>query len=203
MVQAAFLNANNVTISNGAELAVKAITANAPVQNLSAAFTIDTTPSTGYDASRAYNILAGGQIDAALLTLSAGSILDMQGAHLAMSGGELTLAVTSVSTAKRIDLNLTLSADYDPNAQVVLFSDVNVVNFIADGITAKATDGVVYTLAAADYFGGAWITGATTLVYDSANKVVYLEGIANVPEPTSSMLGLVGLVVLNFRRRRK
>lgn len=201
-VKTALLRAGNVAIVDEARLTVKCVTTNSGEVEESALFTLDTTRGTGYDASRAYNLLAGGQIDADLLTLSEGSVLDMQGVHLAMSSGELTLAVTSVSTAKRIELNLTLSADYDPNAQVVLFSDVNVVNFLSDGITAKSTDGVVYTLAAADYFGGAWITGATTLVYDTANKVVYLEGIANVPEPTTSLLGLVGMVALSFRRRR-
>ncbi len=202
-VKSALLRAGNVAIVDEARLTVKCVTTNSGEVEESALFTLDTTRGTGYDASRAYNLLTGGQIDADLLTLSAGSILDMQGAHLAMSSGELTLAVTSVSTAKRIELNLTLSADYAPNAQVVLFSDVNVVNFLSDGITAKSTDGVVYTLAAADYFGGAWITGATTLVYDTANKVVYLEGVANVPEPASATLSLLALAGLVARRRRR
>lgn len=83
-----------------------------------------------------------------------------------------------------------------------LFSDVSTVNFISDGITAKSTDGVVYTLSAADYFGGARITDATTLVYDAANKVVYLEGVANVPEPASATLSLLALSGLLARRRR-
>lgn len=202
VAQAALLNANNITISNGAELEVKAITTNTPVQNLSAAFTMDTIPATGYDASRAYNILAGGKIDAALLTLAAGSTFTANASNVALSNGELTLDITSTAS-KRIELNLTLSADYDPTAQVVLFSDVATVNFIKDGLTAKSTDGVVYTLSAGDYFSGVRITDATTLVYDSTNKVVYLEGVANVPEPTSSMLGLMGLVAFTLRRRRK
>lgn len=202
VAQAALLDANNVTISNGAELAVKAITVNSPVQNLSAAFTIDTTPSTGYDASRAYNVLAGGKIDAALLTLAAGATYTANAANVSLSDGELTLAITSTST-KRIELNLTLSADYDPAAQVVLFSDVATVNFIRDGITAKSTDGAVYTLSAADYFNSVWINNMTTLVYDSNQKVVYLEGVSNVPEPTTSTLGLLALAALAARRRRK
>ena len=202
IAQAALLDANNVTISNGAELAVKAITANSPVQNLSAAFTIDTTPSTGYDANRAYNVLAGGKIDAALLTLAAGATYTANAANVSLSDGELTLAITSTAT-KRIELNLTLSADYDPAAQVVLFSDVATVNFIRDGITAKFTDGAVYTLSAADYFNSVWINNMTTLVYDSNQKVVYLEGVSNVPEPTTSTLGLLALAALAARRRRK
>ena len=202
VAQAALLDANNVTISNGAELAVKAITVNSPVQNLSAAFTIDTTPSTGYDASRAYNVLAGGKIDAALLTLAAGATYTANAANVSLSDGELTLAITSTAT-KRIELNLTLSAEYDPAAQVVLFSDVATVNFIRDGITAKSTDGVVYTLSAADYFNSVWINNMTTLVYDSNQKVVYLEGVSNVPEPTTSTLGLLALAALAARRRRK
>ena len=202
VAQAALLDANNVTISNGAELAVKAITVNSPVQNLSAAFTIDTTPSTGYDASRAYNVLAGGKIDAALLTLAAGATYTANASNLSLSDGELTLAITSTAT-KRIELNLTLSAEYDPAAQVVLFSDVATVNFIRDGITAKSTDGAVYTLSAADYFNSVWINNMTTLVYDSNQKVVYLEGVSNVPEPTTSTLSLLALAALAARRRRK
>lgn len=201
-IQAALLSANNITISSGAELAVKAITVNAAAPNQSAAFTLDSRATTGYDANRAFNVLKGGEIDAALLTLTAGATYTANAANMGLSEGELTLAITTTAT-KKIELNLTLSADYDPAAQVVLFSDVATVNFIRDGITAKSTDGVVYTLSAADYFSGASITGTTSLVYDSANKVVYLEGVANVPEPTSSMLGLVGLVALTFRRRRK
>ena len=202
VAQAALLDANNVTISNGAELAVKAITVNSPVQNLSAAFTIDTTPSTGYDANRAYNVLSGGKIDAALLTLAAGATYTANASNLSLSDGELTLAITSTST-KRIELNLTLSADYDPAAQVVLFSDVTTVNFIKDGLIAKSTDGAVYTLSAADYFNSVWINNMTTLVYDSNQKVVYLEGVSNVPEPTTSTLGLLALAALAARRRRK
>lgn len=202
VLKSALLRAGNVVIADAAGLTVRGVTTNSVAIEESALFTLDTTRNTGYDASRAYNLLAGGQIDADLLTLSEGAVLDMQGAHLAMSSGELTLAVTSVSTAERIELNLTLSADYDPNAQVVLFSDVSTVNFISDGITAKSTDGVVYTLSAADYFGGARITDATTLVYDAANKVVYLEGVANVPEPASATLSLLALSGLLARRRR-
>lgn len=201
-VQKALVSAKNISITNGAELAVACVTTNAGESPVSAAFTLDTSTTTGYDASRAFNILAGGEIDADILTIEEGAKLTALGAHIGMSSGALTLNVTSTAT-KRIELTLTLSADYDPAAQVVLFSDVATVSFIRDGITAKSTDGVVYTLSAADYFSGSWITDTTTLVYDAANKVVYLEGVANVPEPTSSMLGLMGLVAFTLRRRRK
>lgn len=201
-VQKALVSAKNISIANGAELAVACVTTNAGESTTSAAFTLNTAASAGYDASRAFNILAGGEIDADLLTIEEGAKLTALGANIGMSSGALTLNVTSTAT-ERIELNLTLSADYDPTAQVVLFSDVNTVNFIRDGIAAKSTDGKVYTLSADDYFSGAWITDTTTLVYDAANKVVYLEGVANVPEPTSSMLGLMGLVAFTLRRRRK
>ena len=135
------------------------------------------------------------------LRLSGGSTLNLQDSYLTVSG-DLVLDVTNES--EKVVVELTPGIAKDELSQVVLFEVGGTVTFGENG-TASDSE-VVYYQFAEDYFTGDWISQDTWLVYDRSTNLVYLEGvnlIAAVPEPTSSMLGLMGLVAFTFRRRRK
>ena len=135
------------------------------------------------------------------LRLSGGSTLNLQDSYLTVSG-DLVLDVTAESEKVVVDLMPGIAKD--EFSQVVLFEVGGTVAFGENG-TASDSE-VVYYQFAEDYFTGDWISQDTWLVYDRNTNLVYLEGvnlIASVPEPTSSMLGLMGLVAFTLRRRRK
>ena len=135
------------------------------------------------------------------LRLSGGSTLNLQDSYLTVSG-DLVLDVTAESEKVVVDLMPGIAKD--EFSQVVLFEVAGTVTFGENG-TASDSE-VVYYQFAEDYFTGDWISQDTWLVYDRSTNLVYLEGvniIAAVPEPTTSMLGLMGLVAFTLRRRRK
>ena len=135
------------------------------------------------------------------LRLSGGSTLNLQDSYLTVSG-DLVLDVTNES--EKVVVELTPGIAKDELSQVVLFEVGGTVTFGENG-TASDSE-VVYYQFAEDYFTGDWISQDTWLVYDRSTNLVYLEGvnlIAAVPEPTTSMLGLMGLVAFTLRRRRK
>ena len=199
---AAVLQGNNITIAAGATLSVENLTAPSIGFNEETPITLSTGTG-GFDPTIAFNTTQSGIIESKLLTLQQGSIYEALGGNISMNGGELTLAITPVATEK-IELILTLAAGYTADSQVVLFTDVNTVNFIFDGVTAKDTSGLVYEFSADDYFEGDWINEATKLKYDATNKVVYVENVNYViPEPTTTTLSLLALAAMAARRRRK
>lgn len=185
---AATVDLNQLTIAKGAVLSAQ----NTMVELPGTAVTL------GDSLSR--NTVQVGAVNAEFITLNSGSTYQALGGNLGLNGGELTLAI-STTAAQKITLILLGLGDYAADTQVTLFTGVNRVNFIYDGIDATSNQ----TLKASDYFTGNWIGEDTKLVYDSAARTVYVENVVNytVPEPATVTLSLLGLAVLLGRRRRK
>lgn len=184
----------NINIKGGATLASLA--------ELESAVSLSTEEITLGVAPASVNENVGAVLNCSRLTLNVDSELHLENAHFDLSGGTLTLAVPK-NTSSRIELVLASGVVYAESTQVFLFSNLGTINFIYDGITARAGDGVIRCLNASDYFSGSGITNYTELVYDSGQNVLFLQGIGAVPEPTSSTLSLLALASLAARRRRK
>ncbi len=198
----ATIKATNVNILEGATLSIGDVSA---VMELSSdTFDSDmavyTTTAEGYNPALAVHTTVGAVLETNSLNLFGGSALVANGAHIDLSGAYLTLDTTEDA---KINLVLTLGANYTPDSQVVLFSNVGGIDLFYDGFYADADEGIVYTLNAGDYFTGEWINENTTLTYDTTANVVYLQGVNNVPEPTTATLSLLALAALAMRRRRK
>ncbi len=181
------LTAKNININQGATLSVERteVTEAIPVITLAAEETVSI-----------FNEKLGG-VASGNLNLAADSTYKADGAHLSVINGTLTFNVTE---GEKINLVLTLHAEYEKDSQVILFTDVNTVKFVLDNITATKT-GQAITLNAADYFTGDWINEKTNLVYDSGT--VYVTGVNRVvPEPSTATLSLLALAALAARRRR-
>lgn len=130
--------------------------------------------------------------------LAAGSTYQADGAHLSVTSGTLTFNATS---DEKINLVLTLQTLYEADSQILLFTDVNTIEFVLDNITANTT-GESVTLNASDYFTGDWINEETSLVYDKGT--VYVTGVNYVvPEPATATLSLLALAALAAHRRRQ
>lgn len=139
-----------------------------------------------------------GGIVAANVYMEAGATYRADGAHLSVQNGTLIFNATA---DEKINLVLTLMAAYEADSQVILFTDVNTVDFVLDNITATKS-GQAVTLNAADYFTGDWINENTSLVYDKGT--IYVTGVNRViPEPATATLSLLALAGLAARRRRK
>lgn len=182
------LTAKNININQGATLSVKRteVTEALPVITLAAEETVSI-----------FNEKLGG-VTCGNLNFAAGSTYKADGAHLSVINGTLTFNATE---GEKINLVLTLHAEYEKDSQVILFTDVNTVKFVLDNITATKT-GQAITLNAADYFTGDWINENTSLVYDAGK--VYLTGVNRVvPEPSTATLSLLALAALAARRRRR
>lgn len=183
------VTANNINIEEGATLSFT----RTEVATENVAITLAAA-----DSISIHNDKIAGIASSSNLNIAGGATLKADGAHLSMDGGILSFLAT---TENKTNLVLTLGAEYSPNSQIILFSDVDTVKFLQDNITATST-GAMVTLNAADYFTGDWINDKTTLVYDSGN--VYVSGVnVVIPEPTSATLSLLALVGFAARRRRK
>lgn len=183
------VTANNINIEEGATLSFT----RTEVATENVAITLAAA-----DSISIHNDKIAGIVSSSNLNIAGGATLKADGAHLSMDGGILSFLAT---TENKTNLVLTLGAEYSPNSQIILFSDVDTVKFLQDNITATST-GAMVTLNAADYFTGDWINDKTTLVYDSGN--VYVSGVnVVIPEPTSATLSLLALVGFAARRRRK
>ncbi|MGN0810334.1 MAG: autotransporter-associated beta strand repeat-containing protein [Akkermansia muciniphila] len=188
----ASVSLNNLVVSTGATLSALSL--------MTDSVSLAESPVTLAEDAPVFNAAKVGTVTAAQATLMFGSTYQADGGHLSLGGGILTLAVTP-QTEQKINLLLTVNGGYTTGSQVLLFSEVNKVNFIYDGINTTSDQ----TLKASDYFTGNWIGENTNLVYDSAARTVYVENVVNytVPEPATATLSLLGLAALLGRRRRK
>lgn len=153
------------------------------------------------DVAYALSSSVGGEVEGSL-TLAGGSALVVHGAHIRMSGD--SILSFNATESEKIKLSLTLSAEYRTGDPITLFSNVSGVNFTMDNISVAANKSdAIYTVSAAHYFSGGWINDTTTLNFDSVNRIVYLNGGLNVPEPFAMMLYLLSLISLTTYRRRK
>ncbi len=200
----ATVKATSINIQEGATLSIGDVCAAVELNSLMSAgemavYTIAAVE--GYDPNVAVHTAVGAVLETNSLNMFAGSTLIANGAHIDMNGAELTIENYE---EQKINLVLTLGANYTPDSQVVLFSNVGAVYLFMDDLFAVSGDGIVYTVNAGDYFTGEWINDSTTLTYDSTADVVYLQGVNNVvPEPTTATLSLLALAALAMRRRRK
>ena len=192
----ASLSLSELTVAAGAELKAGGYIAPVAEAAKPVAFSLDSIESdTPIVNTGSVNHVEGN------LRLSGGSTLNLQDSYLTVSG-DLVLDVTAES--EKVVVELTPGIAKDELSQVVLFEVAGAVTFGENGTASDSN--VVYYQFAEDYFTGDWISQDTWLVYDRNTNLVYLEGvniIASVPEPTSSMLGLMGLVAFTLRRRRK
>lgn len=183
------ITANNINIEEGATLSLtltEVVTENVAIALSSA------------DSVSIYNDKIAGIVISSNLNIAGGATLKADGAHLSMDGGILNFLAT---TENKTNLVLTFGAEYDPNSQIMLFSDVDTVKFLQDSITATSNSAMV-SLNASDYFTGDWVNDKTTLVYDSGN--IYVSGVnVVIPEPATTTLSLLALAALAARRRRK
>ena len=194
---------SSINILEGATLSIgdvcAAVELNSLMSNEMAVYT--TAAAEGYDPTVAVHTAVGGVLETNSLNMFAGSTLIANGAHIDMNGAELTI---DSYEEQKINLVLTLGANYTPDSQVVLFSNVGSVYLFMDDLFGVSGDEIVYTVNAGDYFTGEWINESTTLNYDSTANVVYLQGVSNVvPEPTTATLSLLALAALAMRRRRR
>lgn len=188
----ASVSLNNLIVSTGATLSALSL--------MTDSVSLAESSVTLAEDAPVFNAAKVGTVTAVQARLMYDSTYQADGGHLSLGGGILTLAVTT-QTPQKINLLLTVNGGYTTGSQVLLFSEVNKVNFIYDGINATSDQ----TLKASDYFTGNWIGEDTKLVYDSATRTVYVENVVNytVPEPATATLSLLGLAALLRRRRRK
>lgn len=155
-----------------------------------------------FNTDGAMNQKAAGAVDAkGGLTMASGATYETAMANTSLMGGSLTLE-SGLTLSTTLDLGQGAIDGAGRTTQLVLFSDVNSVNFVLDNLTAVAdADGGIYYTKAENYISGSYIDEDTWLVYDSGAGVVYLDGI--VPEPTTATLSLLALAALAARRRRR
>lgn len=192
--RAAALLARNVNIRTGAMLSVQDMLGMTPPDTMS------TGENVGLGAEP-FNTTIGADLEVTRLTLTYGSTLSVDSAHINLSGGSLTLAVPGTQTDK-IYLDLVTTAGLTLESQLLLFSEVNSVAFIFNQTVANTGTGV-YSYNAADYFTSEWVNEDTKLVYDSGQNVLYMQGLGTIPEPATATLSLLALTALAARRRRK
>ncbi|MCI6981539.1 MAG: PEP-CTERM sorting domain-containing protein [Akkermansia muciniphila] len=193
----ASVSLNNLIVSTGATLSALSL--------MTDSVSLAESPVTLAEDAPVFNAAKVGTVTAAQATLMFGSTYQADGGHLSLGGGILTLALTT-QTQPKINLLLTVNGGYTTGSRVLLFSDVNKVNFSYDNEHPEyAADGGLYSYTASKYFTGNWIGENTNLVYDSAARTVYVENVVNytVPEPATATLSLLGLAALLGRRRRK
>lgn len=192
--RAASLLARNVNIRTGAMLSVQDMLGMTPPDTMS------TGENVGLGAEP-FNTTIGADLEVTRLTLTYGSTLSVDSAHINLNGGSLTLAVPGTQTDK-IHLDLVTTAGLTLESQLLLFSEVNSVAFIFNQTVANTGTGV-YSYNAADYFTSEWVNEDTKLVYDSGQNVLYMQGFGTIPEPATTTLSLLALAALTARRRRK
>ncbi len=184
-----------------------------------------------YNAKTALNVSSSTSIEALNgLSLQGGSILELNGSNVDLEGNGLTLNVSGNIEGK-IELNgTTLDAylqTYNSERQLVLFSDVTSFKAVlsntalVDIVLQTDMPTGLYVARASDFFTGLpevttftedadqYRTNDYVVVYDSSNKVVYLDRAKSItvnplmiPEPGTVSLSLLALSFCALRRRR-
>ena len=203
--ESALVSAGKITVRESATFSVSAASSGKKQAPLAQTL----TPVDNMDPT-----LKGAMLSADL-ELMGGSTYDATGGSVSLGGHELTL---STSDASKINLVLTLDSLSDPDAQIIIFSDVAMVNFLFNLEVAPVVageDGNV-SVSASNYFDNDW-KDDYYINFDKAAGLVYLSsglpsdpsepgatpGTPAVPEPSSTALGLMALAGLAMRRRRK
>ncbi len=203
--ESALVSAGKITVRESATFSVSAASSGKKQAPLAQTL----TPVDNMDPT-----LKGAMLSADL-ELMGGSTYDATGGSVSLGGHELTL---STSDASKINLVLTLDSLSDPDAQIIIFSDVAMVNFLFNLECAPVVageDGNV-SVSASNYFDNDW-KDDYYINFDKAAGLVYLSsglpsdpsepgatpGTPAVPEPSSTALGLMALAGLAMRRRRK
>lgn len=199
LTDGAKLTNTSLTIETDATLTVRGVTSTVKAETRVAALTMSKSMVEGVvsvcSANTGFVCVLDGD-----LTLESGSRICFDGAYLELMGD---LVFDVESGAEKIALEITPGIMMDDTEPLALLSVGGTVTFSLDGLSEELSGDQVYHIKASDYFTGSMLTENSTLVYDGVNKVMYLAVADNVPEPTTTMLGLVGMVALTFRRRRK
>ena len=203
--ESALVSAGKITVRESATFSVSAASSGKKQAPLAQTL----TPVDNMDPT-----LKGAMLSADL-ELMGGSTYDATGGSVSLGGHELTL---STSDASKINLVLTLDSLSDPDAQIIIFSDVAMVNFLFnhEGAPVVAGEDGNVSVSASNYFDNDW-KDDYYINFDKAAGLVYLSsglpsdpsepgatpGTPAVPEPSSTALGLMALAGLAMRRRRK
>ena len=196
--ESALVSAGKITVRESATFSVSAASSGKTAAPLAQTL----TPVDNMDPT-----LKGAMLSADL-ELMGGSTYDATGGSVSLDGHELTL---STSDASKINLVLTLDSLSDPDAQIIIFSDVAMANFLfnVDGAPVVAGEDGNVSVSASNYFDNDW-KDDYYINFDKAAGLVYLSsGLPAapsepaVPEPSSTALGLMALAGLAMRRRRK
>ena len=129
----------------------------------------------------------------ASLTMSDGSTLEINGTGGVVLGGALTLGSEINLGSSLVDKIAKLTE----GDSLVLFTEVTGLSYSGQTVALMSTE--VAPVDAATVFNGL-NTGVYEIAFAQDSVSINM---LSIPEPTSSMLGLVGLVALTFRRRRK
>lgn len=127
------------------------------------------------------------------LTMSDGSTLEINGTGGVVLGGALTLGSEITLGSSLVDEIAKLTE----GDSLVLFTEVTGLSYSGQTVALMSTE--VAPVDAATVFNGL-NTGVYEIAFAQDSVSINM---LSIPEPTSSMLGLVGLVALTFRRRRK
>lgn len=160
-----------------------------------------------FDGTVAVNQTRVGEAQVTTLELQGGSAYEANEGNISLNGGQLTLDAGK----QKIRLGLTLEG-MEGKRQIVLFSEVGSIDISlmldneltevqATAVTMRSDE--IYAFNAYDLFDISMtepMTGTPLVVYDAGAGIVYLE---SVPEPGTVTLGLIRLVALMGRRRRK
>ncbi len=203
--ESALVSAGKITVNESATFSVSAASSG----KMAAPLAQTLTPVDNMDPT-----LKGAMLSADLV-LMGGATYDASGGSVSLGRHELTL---STSDASKINLVLTLDSLSDPDAQIIIFSDVAMVKFLfnLDGAPVVAGEDGNVSVSASNYFDNDW-KDDYYINFDKAAGLVYLSsglpsdpsepgatpGTPAVPEPSSTALGLMALAGLAMRRRRK
>ncbi len=152
--------------------------------------TVSTETETTVTVTDVLNVRGSGAVLNANLVMADGSELNLFGNSLQL-GSSLTLGgvVLDKTTVEMVTA-------LKPGVSLTLFTGVDEL------IIANESQSGAMSADASIAFSNSELANGYRLVYEGSTSGTVRITAAAVPEPTSSMLGLVGLVALTFRRRR-
>lgn len=152
--------------------------------------TVSTQTETTVTVTDVLNVRGSGAVLNANLVMAAGSELNLSGNSLQL-GSSLTLGGVLLD-----ETTVAMVTALEPGVSLTLFTGVDELIIGSESWSgAMSTDASVA-------FSNSELANGYRLVYEGSTSGTVRITAAAVPEPTSSMLGLVGLVALTFRRRR-